>query len=156
MPKRQENLIPINERTKSEQRELQKKGGKASGKARRKKADLRKAMQAILDMNLPASGIKNQLEEMGLDPNMGNGLVLSVALTAISEGDHNALKTIVQIAGQNTTLADRQEQKARIEKLKAETKRAQEQAEGVTEVEDDGFIEALSGCMEETWDDHAE
>lgn len=32
-----ENLIPLNERTKEEQRKIQKKGGVASGKARRKK-----------------------------------------------------------------------------------------------------------------------
>lgn len=43
-----ENLIPINQRTKSEQREIQKKGGLASGKRRRQQADLRRAFQTLL------------------------------------------------------------------------------------------------------------
>lgn len=43
-----ENLIPINQRTKSEQREIQKKGGLASGKVRRQQADLRRAFQTLL------------------------------------------------------------------------------------------------------------
>ena len=37
-----ENLIPFNERTEEEQRKIQRKGGIASGKARREKADLKK------------------------------------------------------------------------------------------------------------------
>ena len=38
----QDNLIPFSERTETEQREIAKNGGKASGVARRRKADLRK------------------------------------------------------------------------------------------------------------------
>ena len=44
-----ENLKPFSERTESEKREITKKGGIASGKARRKKADIKKALQSILD-----------------------------------------------------------------------------------------------------------
>lgn len=48
-----ENLIPQNKRTKSEQREIAKKGGIASGKARRQKADLRKLMAMMLEEQVP-------------------------------------------------------------------------------------------------------
>lgn len=44
-----ENLIPMNRRTKEEARETGRKGGIASGKARREKADLRKMMAIALD-----------------------------------------------------------------------------------------------------------
>ena len=44
-----ENLKPFSERTESEKREITRKGGIASGKARRKKADIKKALQSILD-----------------------------------------------------------------------------------------------------------
>jgi hypothetical protein len=44
-----ENLIPLDERTKEEQREIAKKGGIASGEARRKKRDLRMALEALLE-----------------------------------------------------------------------------------------------------------
>lgn len=44
-----ENLIPFNKRTESEQRAISRKAGQASGAARRRKADLRRAAQEILD-----------------------------------------------------------------------------------------------------------
>ena len=55
-----ENLIPINQRTKSEQREIQKKGGLASGKRRRQQADLRRAFQTLLrsEVNSVIGGLK--------------------------------------------------------------------------------------------------
>ena len=43
------NLIPFNERTKDEQREIARSGGIASGEARRKRRDLREALQSLLD-----------------------------------------------------------------------------------------------------------
>lgn len=47
--KGEENLIPLSERTKAEQREIQKKAGKASGEARREKKQFQKAILAALD-----------------------------------------------------------------------------------------------------------
>ena len=44
-----DNLIPFNERTEEEQREIAKKGGIASGEARRRKKDLRLALEALLE-----------------------------------------------------------------------------------------------------------
>ena len=46
--KQDANLIPNEARTPTERRENARKAGKASGKARREKADLRKAAQAVL------------------------------------------------------------------------------------------------------------
>lgn len=47
----EENLIPMNERSESEVRELGKKGGIASGEARRRKKTLREELIALLEMN---------------------------------------------------------------------------------------------------------
>lgn len=44
-----ENLIPANERSKDEVRDIGRKGGIASGEARRRKRDLRMAMEALLE-----------------------------------------------------------------------------------------------------------
>ena len=46
-----DNLIPMNKRTKKEQREIAKKGGIASGKIRRKKRDRRKELEELLSQN---------------------------------------------------------------------------------------------------------
>ena len=45
----EQNLIPFDERTEDEQRAIATAGGKASGEARRRKADLRKALEALLE-----------------------------------------------------------------------------------------------------------
>ena len=54
-----ENLKPV--RTKSEARERGRNGGKASGEARRKKADFRRTLNALLTAKIdspdPAAGI---------------------------------------------------------------------------------------------------
>lgn len=47
--KGQENLIPLNERTKEEQREIARQGGIASGKARQEKATFKKTLEMLLD-----------------------------------------------------------------------------------------------------------
>lgn len=48
----EQNLIPTNKLTESEQRELARKGGIASGIARRKKADFIKVAKALLDCDV--------------------------------------------------------------------------------------------------------
>lgn len=47
--KGQENLIPFNERTEEEQREIARQGGIASGKARQEKATFKKTLEMLLD-----------------------------------------------------------------------------------------------------------
>lgn len=49
MAKGQENLIPLNKRTKEEQREIARQGGIASGKARQEKATFKKTLEMLLD-----------------------------------------------------------------------------------------------------------
>lgn len=60
----EKNLIPFSERTENEQREIRQKGGKASGKVRREKRDIKKAMQALLDSNVKNSQIANSVAQM--------------------------------------------------------------------------------------------
>lgn len=45
------NLIPFNERTEDEQREISRKGGKASGEARRERKLIREALEERFDAN---------------------------------------------------------------------------------------------------------
>ena len=47
--KGQENLIPFNERTEEEQREIARQGGIASGKVRQEKATFKKTLEMLLD-----------------------------------------------------------------------------------------------------------
>ena len=52
-----QNLIPMTERTKNEQREITKKGGIASGKARREKKQLKEELLFLLNTDNTASKI---------------------------------------------------------------------------------------------------
>lgn len=96
----EKNLVPINERTKSEQREIASAGGKASGKARRRKKSMKQKMQLLL--SLPAAdNDQAELSAMGVDPeDMDNEMVLVKALfLAAAEGDTKAFDRIQDVLG---------------------------------------------------------
>ena len=61
------NLIPANKRSKSELREMTRKGGINSGRSRRKKADLKKAFETILKADVSSDKTKQQLETLGFE-----------------------------------------------------------------------------------------
>lgn len=95
-----ENLIPINQRTKSEQREIQKKGGLASGKKRRQQADLRRTFQTLLRSEVNNEQMKQLLIQLGYDPTNEIALALVVLQKALN-GDMKAFSQIQQILNQS-------------------------------------------------------
>lgn len=60
------NLIPLNQRTKEEQKEIATMGGKASGEARKEKATMRKMLEMCLNMTNKEGMTYQQLATMGL------------------------------------------------------------------------------------------
>ena len=98
----QQNLIPMDQRTESEARELGKLGGKASGAARRRRRALKEA--ADLYLSLPVSDKRrwNALARRGLDPeDVDNQMAMIVGLTdAAADGDARAGRLIVDILGE--------------------------------------------------------
>ena len=60
-----ENLIPLNKRTKDEQRNIQSAGGKKSGEVRRRKAALRDTMNRLLTMQVEVDGLSDILRSDG-------------------------------------------------------------------------------------------
>ena len=64
--KGQENLIPLNERTKEEQREIARQGGIASGKARQEKATFKKTLEMLLDEKNNKGKTYRELSTLGL------------------------------------------------------------------------------------------
>ena len=99
-----ENLIPINQRTKSEQREIQKKGGLASDKRRRQQADLRRAFQTLLRSEVNNEQMKQLLIQLGYDPTNEMALALVVLQKALN-GDMKAFSQIQQILNQSSPTA---------------------------------------------------
>ena len=99
----QQNLIPMDQRTESEARELGKLGGKASGAARRRRRALKEA--ADLYLSLPVSDKRrwNALARRGIDPeDVDNQMAMIVGLTdAAAEGDARAGRLILDILGED-------------------------------------------------------
>ena len=148
----EQNLIKNSERTPSERRENAKKAGVASGKARRKKANLKKAFETILQADVASPSVKKQLEDMGFDTTNEMALTM-VMMQKAMKGNVRAFE---QISKLTTTDAkdslDKREQKERIEALKLGNEKLRKQI-GTSEVDvkDDGFIKSLEGVVEETW-----
>lgn len=62
MAKGHENLIPIPQRTKDEQRKIREKGGVESGKARRRKRDMREWLELALECASETDPDKSNVE----------------------------------------------------------------------------------------------
>ena len=100
MPNEQ-NLIPLDKRTKSEQRKIQSMGGCSSGVSRRRKKGLREA--AELYLSLPVSDKKawNKLARDGVEPeDVDNqmAIIAGLAMRAM-KGDSKAAKVLFDLIG---------------------------------------------------------
>ena len=102
MPNEQ-NLIPMDQRSQSEARELGREGGKASGAARRRKRSLKEA--ADLYLSLPVTDCRrwDKIAKMNVDPeDIDNQMAMIIGLTmAATAGDARAAKVIVDLLGDN-------------------------------------------------------
>ena len=99
----EKNLIPMDQRSKSEARELGRNGGIASGVSRRRKRSLKEA--ADLYLSLPVSDRKmwNKISRRGVDPeDIDNQMAMIIGLTmAATAGNAKAAKVIVDLLGED-------------------------------------------------------
>jgi len=98
------DLIPLNKRTKDEQKKIQSKGGKKSGESRRKKKLLKDCMIDLLELPVTNTKTWNKLSRMGIDPkDIDNRSLLTVSLfmKAVECGDVAAFKEIRNLIGED-------------------------------------------------------
>lgn len=97
----EKNLIPLSERTKNEQREIAKKGGQASGAARRRKKSLKEAADLYLSLPVTDKRRLNKLKRRDLDPaDIDNQMAMVVGLVeAATCGDAKAAKVVLDMLG---------------------------------------------------------
>lgn len=126
----EQNLIKNSERTPSERRESAKKAGVASGKARRKKANLKKAFETILQAEVASPNVKKQLEELGFDSTNE----MALAMVMMQKAMKGNVRAFEQISKLTTTDAkdtlDKKEQKARIKRLELDNKKREQELSG--------------------------
>ena len=120
--------------TSNEARKIGRKGGIASGQARRAKANLKKAMQTLLGMDVASEKARKQLEELGLAPT--NEMLLAVStLQQATKGNQRATENVMKMVGVEKDKYDIAEQKERIKAMKLRNKEI-EILQGGGQVED--------------------
>lgn len=97
-----ENLIPFSQRTESEQREIRRKGGIASGEARRKKVLLRGILEKALPMPEKNDQIKEMMRQAGwIDEEITQAVVVVQGLLMqAKKGDVAAFNAIRDLNGE--------------------------------------------------------
>ena len=104
----EQNLIPFNERTESEQREIAQKGGIASGAARRRKRSMREAADYYL--SLPETDrrrvnalLRDEVDNEDIDNQMS--VVMGIT-EAAKRGDARAAGVLLKMLGEETVQED--------------------------------------------------
>lgn len=137
-----------------EARELGRKGGIASGKARRRKADLKRAFNTILKADVANENISKQLEALGFEATNEMALAM-VMMQKAMKGNVKAFEQIARLVAIDTKDSlDRKEQRERIvsiqlgnEKLKAQIGKEEGQDEKIA-----GFLDIVKGAVNDGLD----
>lgn len=98
----EQNLIPNSERTPSQLREQTRKGGIASGKARREKRDRKQRAAELFDLTMQGAGVEKIKKFFNINEDLTayETMVLSCFMKAMQKGDANALEKLLKISGE--------------------------------------------------------
>ena len=142
-----ENIRDANDkRTPEERRELAKKAGKASGQARRRKADFRKTLNLLLTAEIDNEEWKPVLESLGVECTLESALLMAQIKMALA-GDTQAAKFVAQYSGQSARAEEDLENK------KADTELIRARKEAITgENENDEALDRLDQILKEVRD----
>ena len=108
------NLIPQSERTKDEQREIARKGGIASGIARREKKTVQKILGDFLDLGITQNRTLEALARkagLSTDGSIKDLVTAVCVLNTLKKGDISELEKIAKLLGEQTEIADTEAQK---------------------------------------------
>lgn len=140
-----ENLVRLSP---SEARENGRKGGKASGEARRRKADFRKTLNMLLTTKIDSPEWTPLLESLGLESTLESALNMAMIKEGLT-GNVKAYEAVAKYAGQSSqTDADEEEQRIRTDRAKRA--RDQEVGDGNGAEENiQSFLKAMNPSQEE-------
>lgn len=139
-----ENIKDANSnRTPEERRELAKIAGKASGAARRRKADFRKTLNMLLTAEMDSEEWKPVLEALGVECTLESALLMAQIKEALA-GDTKAATFVAKYSGQSPE----PEENRRNREADTELKKARKQV--VTgENETDEALDRLDSILKE-------
>ena len=141
-----ENLIPMDKRSKDEAREIGRRGGRASGASRRRKADFRKTLNLLLTTEIDSEEWTPLLHALGLESTLEVALNMAMIKEGLT-GNVKAYEAIARYSGQSDrTDTDQEDQQVRMAAAKARYGQPDEDEEEP----DDGFLDALKDAGD--WD----
>lgn len=110
-----DNLIPFDQRSEDEQREIRRKGGVASGVARRRKRALKEAADLYLSLPVSDKRTWNRLARRGIDPeDIDNQMLVIAGLTdAAACGDAKAAAVLFKALGEDVPPGEANEDQLR-------------------------------------------
>ena len=139
-----QNLKPV--RTKSEARERGRAGGKASGAARRRKADFRKTLNMLLTAEIDSEEYKPILEALGVECTLESAMLMAQIKQAML-GSTKAATFVAKYSGQSPE----PEENRRNREADTELKKARKQAvTGENETEE--ALDKLDSILKEMRD----
>ena len=121
----EKNLRPFTERTKSEARETGKKGGIASGEARRQKSSIKSILKQWAESPIAVSKLKKQAEQFGIETDEGRSLLTLALIQGAMKGNSQYMERVLSMLGEDEP--------------------------GNSEPIDDGFNAAIKGTASDDW-----
>lgn len=138
----------FDKRTTEELRIITSNGGKASGEARRRKANFRKTLNMLLTTEIDSPEWTPLLESLGMDSTLETALNMAMIKEGLA-GNVKAYEVIAKYAGQSSqTDADEEEQRIRTDRAK----RARDQEIGDESGADENiqsFLKAMNPSQED-------
>ena len=111
----EKNLVPQSERTKSEQREIAKKGGIKSGQVRRQKKTLSDLAKMIADTPAPDAA-RRKLEQIGIEAEdaSNNAVIVASVYSKAVKGNMQAVEKWEQLVAETKEDTGKYELPARV------------------------------------------
>lgn len=162
-----ENLKNLKDRTKDEQQEIARKGGRASGQARRRKKALREGLAEIMSQTAPDKA-RRSFEKAGFDVETNEQAMIAAMAIGAMNGNVRMLELVSDLLGERERDVvkremlelDRERFEVEKKRTEAETKRVElmnrEMSNDDGERPDDGFIEALKGTAAKDWENEGD
>ena len=118
----EKNLIPFDERTESEQREIARQGGIASGKARREKQQTKQILSELLSIQNKDFAVFQKLaQKLGLQGDLSIHEVFTTIclLNSVKSGNLGDLERLSKLLGEEPTTSNNEQEKNHNELIEA-------------------------------------
>ena len=107
----QKDLIPLNQRTKEEQKKIASMGGKKSGEVRREQKTYREMAQAMLSATITDKNMLKELQSYGISEKDVKAYTLLGMIKASGNGSHNAFDRLMSLIGEETQTTTSEQEK---------------------------------------------